>query len=238
MPLSRPSHSIPALAAACLLCNLAVATSATDAHAQEAQQPQPGAPQAPTVVIQQYQAPQQQYQQPQYQQPQYAQPQQYQAPVYQVQPQYVLQQPGQPQFGGPRIITDWDDSRPVPAGYHPETRVRKGLVIGGAVMFGAMYLLTALTAAAVSDASSGSSNVGALYSPGAGPFIFMSQSSSATGTFALAVDGVVQIGGLAMFIAGLAAPRNVLVRNDLGLNLHFTPVIGRDRSGMALAGTF
>jgi hypothetical protein len=35
------------------------------------------------------------------------------------------------------------------------------------------------------------------------------------GTFFLVLDGVAQAGGLAMFIAGLAFPRKVLVRNDV-----------------------
>lgn len=183
---------------------------------QQGQQP-------PTVVIQQ------QYPQPMYQQPQYAPP---------PPPTYYVQAP--PQAGpapiGPRVLRNWDDSQPVPPGYHVEEHARKGLVIGGAVMFGTMYLLTALGAAIASDAGS---NATALWVPAVGPFIQMGQSSSATGAFLLALDGVVQVGGLAMFTIGLAAPRTEVVRNDVGsLTIKVSPIVAGDSRGMGLVGTF
>ena len=46
----------------------------------------------------------------------------------------------------PRYIKDWEEGQPVPYGYHPETRARKGLVITGAVLFGVSYLLSTLVA--------------------------------------------------------------------------------------------
>jgi hypothetical protein len=124
----------------------------------------------------------------------------------------------------------------VPPGYHVEEHARKGLVIGGAVMFGTMYLLTALGAAIASDAGSNST---ALWVPAVGPFIQMGQSSSATGAFLLALDGVVQVGGLAMFTIGLAAPRTEVVRNDVGsLTIKVSPIVAGDSRGMGLVGTF
>ena len=98
-----------------------------------------------------------------------------------------------------------------------------------------MYFLTTLAAAISSDAGSPAN---ALYIPAVGPFIQMAQAGSATGTFLLAIDGVAQLGGIAMFAVGMAAPKTVLVRNDLGIDLHFVPVVARDRQGMALVGTF
>jgi hypothetical protein len=189
-----------------------------------------GQPQAPTVVIQQ------QYPAPVYQQPVYPQQPGYPQPG---QPYYVVQGPPQapPSTGptGPRVITSWDESQPIPPGYRTEERMRKGLVIGGAVTFGTMYLLTALGAAICSDAGG---TCGALYVPAIGPFIQMGQSSTATGGFFLALDGVVQLGGVAMLIAGIAAPKTVLVRNDVGFELHFAPIISRDHTGMGLVGRF
>jgi hypothetical protein len=117
-----------------------------------------------------------------------------------------------------------------------EEHARKGLVIGGAVMFGTMYLLTALGAAIASDAGSSAT---ALWVPAVGPFIQMGQSQSATGAFLLAFDGVIQVGGLAMFTIGLAAPRTEVVRNDVGsLTIKFSPIVAGDSKGMGLVGTF
>jgi len=207
------------------------------AHAQEVAQaappvqyaPAPG--QAPTVVIQQ------QYPPPVYQQAPVYQPYQQGQPVY-VQPPVYQQQP-QPQ--GPRVIKDWDSGQPIPPGYHVEEHVRKGLIIGGAVTFASTYLLSALVAASVESVpQNGNSGYGALYVPGVGPFILMAQGGNiALGDFLLAIDGIAQLGGIAMFAAGIAYPRTELVRNDLGgLHFHFAPIVARDHTGMGIVGTF
>lgn len=126
---------------------------------------------------------------------------------------------------GPRRITDWEEGEPIPPGYHPVTRVRKGLIIGGAVTFGVVYLSNVLAAVIHSDACKSLSCTGgswnALYAPIVGPFIQMGYTSSATGNFFLVLDGLVQAGGVAMLIAGIAAPKTVLVRNDLALSKKF-----------------
>jgi hypothetical protein len=192
--------------------------------------PQQQGQQAPTVVIQQ------QYPQPMYQQaPQYAPPPQYGPPPG---PTYYVQAPQAPAAPplGPRVLRNWDDSQPVPPGYHVEEHARKGLVIGGAVMFGTMYLLTALGAAIAQDNGGGAA---ALWVPAVGPFIQMGQSGSATGGFLLALDGVIQVGGLAMFTIGLAAPRTEVVRDGIGsLTIKVSPIIAGDSRGMGLVGTF
>ncbi len=164
----------------------------------------------------------------------------YTAPLYQqTQPSYVPQSVA---ISGPPIIKDWSEGDPVPPGYHPTTRMRKGLVVGGAVLFGVTYLLTALTAAVSADTSQGSNPLAALWVPGAGPFIQLFESgNSATGSLVLVLDGLCQAGGISMFAIGLAAPKTTLVRNDLGSNtphLTFAPIVGPGRSGMGLVGTF
>ena len=56
----------------------------------------------------------------------------------------------------------------------------------------------------------------------------------------LVLDGLVQTGSIAMFVAGLAAPRTALVRNDVG-KAKITPVpmtFGRSSAGLGLVGTF
>jgi hypothetical protein len=165
-------------------------------------------------------------------------PRAYTAPLSQrTQPSYVPQSVA---LSGPRIINDWEEGDPVPPGYHPTTRVRKGPVIAGSIIFGVFYLFSTLVAAVGSDTSGGSGNPeAALWIPGIGPFIQMGSTSSAIGNWALAIDGVAQSGGLALLIYGIAAPRTVLVRNDLGLRL--APrlmALGHGGGGVGLGGSF
>lgn len=154
-------------------------------------------------------------------------------------------------MSGPRRITDWEEGEPIPPGYHPVSRIRKGLVIGGAITFGTIYLTNVLTAAVASDTcnslggcSGSGSNLSALYVPVIGPFIQMGSTHSATGNFFLVMDGLLQAGGVAMFVAGLAAPRMVLVRNDLAKappKLQITPIplsFGKDGGGLGFVGAF
>jgi hypothetical protein len=152
---------------------------------------------------------------------------------------------------GPRRITDWEEGEPIPPGYHPVSRIRKGLVIGGAITFGTIYLTNVLTAAIASDTcnavggcSGTGNNLAALYVPVIGPFIQMGSTHSATGNFFLVMDGLLQAGGVAMFVAGLAAPKVVLVRNDLAKappKLQITPIplsFGKDGGGLGFVGAF
>jgi hypothetical protein len=224
----------------------AVIAVSADAAAQqpvpEYQQPPPQYAPPP-----QYQQPPPQYAPPpQYQQPQYAPApapvyqQQYPPPVYTPgpvyqaqQPVYVQQAPQLPQ--GPRIIKDWDSSQPIPPGYHKEEHARKGLIIGGAVLFGTTYLLSALTGALANDL--GGSATG-LFIPAIGPFVQMGQGGTATGEFLLAFDGILQCGGIVMFGLGLGYPSTELVRNDFGFSLHLQPMLGPSQQGMGLGGTF
>src|SRR6185436_11592281 len=105
---------------------------------------------------------------------------------------------------------------PVPNGYHPDTRSRRGLIIGGAIPFGVFYFISAFTAAIGSDYHTDNQ---ALWVPAAGPFVQLAKSNTGTERFLCGLDGVVQSLGLAMAIYGIASPKNVLVRNDLGFKL-------------------
>jgi hypothetical protein len=144
-------------------------------------------------------------------------------------------------LSGPRVIKDYEEGDPIPPGYHSETQTRKGLVIGGAVTFGAMYLLTVLVAAAINDvnrADNSGTDATFLYVPVAGPFLQMTKTDSSTANVTLAIDGIAQGAGAAMFIVGITSPRTVLVRNDLA-EVHVLPMrMGRDGGGIGLVGTF
>jgi hypothetical protein len=163
---------------------------------------------------------------------------QYVAPLAQQTQQIYV--PQSVAMSGPARIKDWDDSQPVPPGYHVSSRPRVGLIVGGAVLFGVMYLLSVLTAAGYSDSNPGQSNGDAsLYIPAVGPFMQMANTSSSVGNVFLAIDGLAQCGGLAMFIFGIAAPRSELVRNDLGKIPMIVPVkMGYDGYGAAWVAHF
>jgi hypothetical protein len=160
---------------------------------------------------------------------------QYTAPLSQTtQPSYVPQSVA---LSGPREIRDYNEGDPVPPGYRPVQRIRKGLVIGGSVLFGTLYLFSAFAAAVDSDAGDG--ELSELWIPAVGPFIQLAQTESATGKFFLALDGLGQSAGLFMLVYGLASPKTVLVRNDLAnMEVRVAPMAGRGTSGIALTGTF
>ena len=171
---------------------------------------------------------------------------QYVAPLQQQTQQVYV--PQSVAMSGPRRITDWDESEPVPPGYHVTTHVRTGMLVGGAVLFGSLYLLSILTAAIAQDTNNavnggnGSNPDTSLYVPAVGPFLQMANTSSATGNVFLAIDGIGQCGGIAMFIYGIASPKTYLVRNDLGMNpppLMILPTrVGRDGYGLSLTAHF
>jgi hypothetical protein len=144
-------------------------------------------------------------------------------------------------LSGPRVITDYEEGEPIPAGYHADTRVRRGLVVGGAITFGIMYLFSVLGGSVMNDASqsSGSAERGDfLFVPVAGPFLQMTKTESSTGNVTLAIDGIAQAAGATMLIVGITSPRTVLVRNDLA-EVRVTPMqVGQRGSGVGLVGSF
>jgi hypothetical protein len=152
------------------------------------------------------------------------------------QPTYVPQGP----IAWPRYIKDWEEGQPVPYGYHPETRARKGLVITGSVLFGVLYLLSTLVAAG-NDSSYDGNRYSALWIPVAGPFVQMASSNNGSGDDeAFLLDGVAQAAGVTMLVLGLAFPRTILVRNDL-TSISFVPTpmkVGHDGGGLGLVGRF
>ena len=146
-------------------------------------------------------------------------------------------------LSGPRIIRDYEDGEPIPPGYHADTRVRSGLVVGGAVTFGVMYLLTVLVGAAINDASERPYGTKGdrgdfLFVPVAGPFLQMTKTDTSSGNTILVIDGVAQAAGATMLIVGITSPRTVLVRNDLA-EVRVAPMkVGERGSGLGLIGTF
>ncbi|MEO5726602.1 MAG: hypothetical protein ABI134_33315 [Byssovorax sp.] len=148
--------------------------------------------------------------------------------------------PGAPM--GPKVL-DYEEGDSIPAGYRTGTRVRKGLVIGGSVMLGVGYLITIMAAGigqAVNEVADGNKDFGPLLIPVVGPFVGMATTDPSTGgAFGLAFLGTVQTAGLAMLIGGIAAPKTVLIRNEVG-NVKFTvlPQVGATSAGLGVVGSF
>jgi len=163
---------------------------------------------------------------------------QYVAPLYQTtQGTYVPQSVA---ISGPRLIKDWDETRPIPAGYHAEMRSRVGLITGGAILFAVPYLFSALSGAVAADSNrwNGGNPAAAMFVPVAGPIIQIGRSDSATLDLVLILDGIAQAAGLTMLIVGLVSPKKVLVRNDLG-TLGVAPLmLPSGGGGLAVLGSF
>jgi hypothetical protein len=156
----------------------------------------------------------------------------------------VVQAPTAAVSNGPRLITDWEEGEPIPPGYRRVERTRRGLIVGGSVLFGSMYLVSVLVAAANDDVARNngtSSPTDALYVPAVGPFVQMLlKSNGALGNVALAMDGLAQCGGIAMFVVGLAVPKALLIRETLenGPTLRMAPLLAKGTTGLSLVGTF
>ncbi len=160
----------------------------------------------------------------------------YVAPLKQeTQPTYVPQSVA---LSGPKVITTWDETQPIPPGYHPVRRVSKGLVAGGASLFGSIYLITVLAGAITVDVCKLSSSCTpsyALFIPVVGPLFEIPRSASMVGDLFLVLDTLAQGAGVFMFIFGLAAPRVVLVRNDLAYAPTVEPYFAGSGGGMRVS---
>jgi hypothetical protein len=151
--------------------------------------------------------------------------------------------PATPHEDGPRIITNWQDGEPIPPGYHPAQRMRRGAIIGGAVTLGCLYLLSAFVASVWTDAANAthtSNPVAGLFVPAVGPFITLTQSSSATADFFLILDGAGQTAGAVLLIWGLTSPQTLLMRDGYAKpRMVLQPMLfGKSSAGFGLSGSF
>ena len=132
-----------------------------------------------------------------------------------------------------------EEGRPVPMGYTPVQRTRKGLLIGGGVTLGVSYGYSLLIAALGQDLSSdGNNEVAAMWIPVAGPFIQMAQTDSAVFRLVLGGFGIAQTTGAILLYYGLTTKKTVYVRNDLVGSMQVTPMVGDGTTGMVLSGRF
>jgi hypothetical protein len=113
----------------------------------------------------------------------------------------------------PRELRYDEDRGPVP-GYHVEERRHRGLLIAGALIFGISYGVSALVGATGLAEGEDGFPVAPLLIPLAGPVVTIGTAAEeAEQGYALGGLAVVQAAGAALFAAGLAANRRVLVRD-------------------------
>jgi len=140
----------------------------------------------------------------------------------------------------PRVLP-YVEGDAIPPGYHRDTQIRKKLVIAGASVLGGLWILSMVGASVEYDDRDGTGSeddVLPLYAPIVGPFITMGTAKmEAFTTSILIIDGIGQVGGAALLIAGLAAQEDVLVRDKTPPALTVAPSFGPHHAGLSLAGS-
>jgi hypothetical protein len=134
------------------------------------------------------------------------------------------------------------EGMPVPEGYHLEETPRYGLIAAGASMTATLWIVSTISAIALDRQASinGDPNFDdrywPMFIPVAGPFATIATAdSSGTGAAILALDGTIQAVGLAMAIAGFAAPTVEIVPD---YQLTVTPLASGETGGLAISGSF
>jgi hypothetical protein len=119
----------------------------------------------------------------------------------------------------------------IPPGYVRQEKIRTGMVIGGSVTAASLWLLSSVV-------GSFSSDLTPLFIPVAGPFITIGTvDAQGVGKLLLVYSGLGQATGVGLWIAGLVAKKDVLVREDLA-GLTVVPIVGANQTGLAARGSF
>ena len=122
-----------------------------------------------------------------------------------------------------------------------EHRPRRGLVIGGAVLFGVSWGIAASVSLLLGDCSgcsSTSNNMSeVLWTPIAGPVLAGARDSGSNDTAVWIMWSVAQLAGATMFVIGVMGHDVTTYKRVAGRNgptLQLSPLLARDASGMAL----
>jgi hypothetical protein len=151
---------------------------------------------------------------------------------------------------GPKELA-YSEGQEVPPGYRVEERMRRGLVIAGAVMTGVAWSLSVTGAVSANYED----NSGFLMIPVFGPWLMLATGGAddppcepidqelsicqdnAGLRAILVLDGLVQTAGGIMFVWGMTSTSKRLVREDVAIDV--VPMrLGRDGHGLGVVGTF
>lgn len=119
------------------------------------------------------------------------------------------------------------ESEGVLPGYEIQTRPRMGMVKAGIATFAPLYGLSVLFGAAFLGSERGDAGkYGPMIIPLVGPFATIGTADTSEGTAFLLLDGVGQLAGAALFIAGMLVEEKYLERQTARFNLRPEVVVG------------
>lgn len=162
-----------------------------------------------------------------------------------------------PRWNGATPTADrlpYRDGKPIPPGYSVDTVPLKGMIAGGASLAAGLHLVSMIAAVALDaeadevivDEQGGtrtdpefSDRYTPLFIPLVGPFIAVKTSDSfGTGRAILIMNGVGQVTGAALMIAGLVTTKKELVRDDAPISFNVAPMVADGGGGISLEGLF
>lgn len=133
-------------------------------------------------------------------------------------PRSPAEMPALPAWANPRTI-EFEEGDPILPGYALRTRPSRGLLLGGIITAGSAYASSLLVASMLLSVDNNTDEFGPLFIPFAGPLITISTAhAEGAGTFWLAVDSVLQIGGLVMALSAFASEDFYLERQFTALD--------------------
>lgn len=120
-------------------------------------------------------------------------------------------------FGPSRL--PYNESDPIPPGYEVQTRPRMGMAKAGIATFVPFYGLSVLFGGVYLGSEGGEAKMYfPLLIPVVGPFATMGTAGTEEfGTMILAINGIGQLTGAALFIAGMLSEEKYLARRSAGL---------------------
>lgn len=136
-----------------------------------------------------------------------------------------------PTYPAPMLIgpsrLPYDETIPIPPGYEIQTRPRMGLIKGGLATLIPLYALSALGGGVYLGAENGDAQeFGPLIIPIVGPFATIATSDSSGGTPFFLLDGLGQLTGAALCIAGMLSSEKYLARQTATTNLRPDVAVG------------
>ncbi len=149
----------------------------------------------------------------------------------------------------PGMELPYEEGDPIPPGYRLVTRKRRGLIIAGSIVTGVPWAFGVMAAVG----NDFQDNTGLLLIPVIGPWAMLATNTARDGSCGptdaicegskaglrsvLVFDGIVQLAGASMFVAGMFFPRTRLVRRDVVVSVVPT-TLGRGGYGIGAVGTF